>query len=293
MDRLVLSNPEVDAFVVVDADSVADAHLLSELAAAHAAGAKVAQADYQALLEGDDARSQLRAAAFLLFHRARFKGKARLGLPCSLVGNGMLIGRDVAQRHPWSGFSEVEDLEYTLQLRLSGVGPVFVPGGHLVAPVASSGGAAEVQRARWEGGRLRISAEYLPRVVRTMVRERRPDLWDVAADLAVPPLGVLAGGVAVGTGVALTLRATGRASDADLVAWLFACVALPFHVLVGLRAADAPPAVLKSLTSTPGFLVSELDMRARVVRSGGARTWVRTPRTSHSAGTEGRRGSAD
>lgn len=65
----------------------------------------VARADYEALVEGEDSRSQLRAAAFLLFHRIRFSGKARLGLSCSLVGSGMLFSRSACLQAPWIAFS--------------------------------------------------------------------------------------------------------------------------------------------------------------------------------------------
>ena len=94
MDRLLVERPDVAGFVVVDADSVADRGLLAALAARLERGADAVQAEYLSLPEPEmTARDELAAAALLLFHRVRFAGRAALGLPCQLVGNGMLFSR--------------------------------------------------------------------------------------------------------------------------------------------------------------------------------------------------------
>ncbi len=289
MSELAASDPGIDAFVVVDADSVTERGLLRALALAAQCGAQAVQADYEALVEGDDDRAHLRAAAFLLFHRARFSGKARLGLPCSLVGNGMLFTRELIETHPWAAYSEVEDLEYTLQLRQAGIGPVFAGDGRLAAPVASSGVAADVQRSRWEGGRAVLTRRHLPALVGSVVSGRRPDLWDAAADLAVPPLGVLAVGVLAGTAGALAGGALGVTSPRAAAPWVVATVALPVHVLVGLQAADAPPATVAALRSAPALVASEARTRLRLVGRGRSDEWVRTPRSKAQAQPTGPR----
>lgn len=279
MDQLLVTDPQFAAFVVVDADSLTQPGLLRALASTAESGAQAVQADYAALVEGTDDRAQLRAAAFLLFHRVRFTGKAALGLPCSLVGNGMLFTRSLIQEHPWAAFSEVEDLEYSLQLRLAGIGPRFAPSGRLEAPVSPSGPAAEVQRRRWEGGRVRVAKQYLPILVGKIAAQRRIDLWDAAADLALPPLGVLGPGVLLGTGSALVLAAAGILPPAALLPWGFAAAALPVHVVGGLLAVDAPPSMVTALRSAPGLVAAEVLTRARVLRRDDPTDrWVRTPR---------------
>jgi cellulose synthase/poly-beta-1,6-N-acetylglucosamine synthase-like glycosyltransferase len=268
----------VDAFVVVDADSVADPGLLAGLAAAHQAGADVVQGDYVALARGSEPRALLRDAAFLLFNRVRSAGKARLGLPCVLAGNGMLFSARAVREHPWSAFSEVEDLEHTLHLRRNGIGPVFAGSARLAAPVEAAGRAAEVQRSRWEGGRARVVRTHLPALVRDVVVGGRPDLWDAAADLAVPPLGLLAAGTVAGSAVAGGLVAAGAAPRGVLVPWAVAAAALPVHVLVGLRAGEADPATYRALRDAPRLVVADSARRVRARgRTRGA--WERTPRS--------------
>lgn len=284
MDRLVRSHPDADAFVVVDADTVADPGLLSALADAFSRGAEVAQADYEAWVDGTGAGAQLRAAAFLLFHRVRFSGRARLHVPCALVGNGMLLSRSTVTAVPWSAFSEAEDLEYTIQLRLAGVRPAFVGAARLRAPVASGGAAAGVQRRRWEGGRLRLARQYLPRVVDEVVRRRRIDLWDVAVDLATPPLGVLCLGSAVGAAASAGLTAGGVVRPTAVVPWAAAASMLAVHVLVGLRAAHAPRETYWALTRAPALVLRQTRERARVLhRARQQPEWERTPRSQPSA----------
>lgn len=275
--RLLADEPEIEAFIVVDADSVTDPGMLSALVGAYARGAEVVQADYAALVDGDDSRSQLRAAAFLLFHRVRFTGKARLGLSCSLVGNGMLFSRRVCRDVPWSAFSEVEDLEHSLTLRLAGEEITFAPDAHLVAPVASGGRAAQVQRTRWEGGRARIARRYLPELVRAVGTGRR-DLWDAAVDLAVPPLGVLAAGIVAGGAATSAMALTGTVQARAVAPWVLAGAALSAHVLVGMRAGDAPPQMRRALTDAPGLVLSELGTRLRAAAAGRTAAWERTPR---------------
>lgn len=200
MDQLVTSAVPPDAFVVVDADSVADRGLLRGLASHLESGAEAVQAEYLVLADEASPRVQLRAVAFLLFHRVRFAGRAALHLPCSLVGNGMLLSRTMIERHPWNAFSGAEDLEYSVTLRVGGVRPVFAGSALVRGPVPASRRSAQVQRERWEGGRLYVARTALPRLLRTIVIDRRVSVVDAAVDLVVPPLGLLAAGVLAGGG---------------------------------------------------------------------------------------------
>lgn len=278
MDTLLQWDVQVDAFVVIDADSVTDPSLLSSLASAHAAGVQVAQADYGALLDGAGDGPQLRAAAFLLFNRVRPTGKAALGLPCGLLGNGMLFSREIAEQHPWSAFSEVEDVEYGVQLRVNGIRPAYIRRAVLKGPVSTTGQAAEIQRTRWEGGRFRIAREYLPQIAREIARNGRRDLWDVAADLSSPPVGMLTIWAGAGTGGVLVLRALGVVGNLAVAPWLVASVAIPVHVLVGLIAGEAPPQMLQALVGAPRLVLADAAIRLRLLRSGKPDGWSRTPR---------------
>lgn len=280
LDQLLVSRPMVDAIVIVDADSVASPPLLAALAARNDAGAEVVQAEYLALVDDGSRRSELRAAALLLFHRVRFSGRTVLGLPCHLVGNGMLFTRRVLEEHPWAAFSSTEDLEYSTDLRLAGISTAFTADGTVWGPMPTGGSAARTQRLRWEGGRFNVVRTRLPQLLRRGIVDRRLDLLEGAVDLAVPPLGLLAAMLlagAVGAGTCILLLGI---SSWALAPWMVGLVSLVGFVLVGLRAGHAPASMYVSLLRAPEFVVVGLLTRLRLLGGLRATTWERTERPS-------------
>jgi exopolysaccharide biosynthesis WecB/TagA/CpsF family protein len=282
-DRLLTDDPSLDALVVVDADSVADHDLLTNLAAG-ARSAEVVQGDYQ-VLEDSSSRSALRAAAFLLFHRARFQGRAALGMGCALVGNGMLFRRSVLERVPWNATCSAEDLEYTVNLRLAGVSPSYAAGARLWAPASTGGKAGSVQRMRWEGGRFHMIRAGVPRLVTTAFRSGDLTRLDMAMDLATPPLGLLVLASAAGAAIAGVLVAVHAAAPWALLPWLGALGLIAAHVIVGLYAAREPKRTYQALLGAPWFLLLKLTTYARLTRGTRADHWERTPRDIQPDGT--------
>jgi 1,2-diacylglycerol 3-beta-glucosyltransferase len=277
MDRLLGAPEPVDAVVVVDADSIADRELLAQLAAAHADGADAVQAEYLVLADGGSTRARLVATAFLLFHRVRFGGRAALGLPASLVGNGMLFSRRLLETLPWNAFTGVEDLEYTIELRLAGVRPRFAGAARVSGPVPHGYRGMRGQRLRWEGGRWHVVRSRLLPLLAHAVR-RDPGVLDAAVDLAVPPLGLLAMGTAAGTVVTTVAAALGLAAAWSLSPWLLAVAALTAFVLLGLRSAGAPPDAWLALLESPRFLAWKALTYVRIAAGFDPRRWERAER---------------
>jgi Glycosyltransferase like family 2 len=283
-DRLLAEQPPPDAVAVVDADAEADPGFLIALTAPYRRGAEAVQGE--SLLRGDgSAATELRAAAFLLVNRTRPAGRAALGLPCDLTGTGMLFAREVLAANPWDAYTSAEDLEYSIRLRLAGTDTAYARDAVVRSPAAPNARAAEAQRLRWEGGKLHVARARIPELVRRGLAERRPELLEAALALAVPPLGLLAGAAALGCGTAGVLVAAGLADGAVLAVWATALGAIPVFVLVGLRAADAPPAAYRALATAPVFVARKLRRLPGLVRFS-ADTWVRTER----AGEAGRDG---
>lgn len=271
MDKLVPDLATDGAVVIVDADSVADPHLLARLAAALQAGHDVVQADYEVLSEGRSPRSEVAAVAFMLFHRVRLSGRAALGMPASLVGNGMLLSRRVLERYPWNAFSAVEDLEMSLNLRVAGIKPWFASDACVYGPLPSS--AATDQRVRWEGGRWTLVRTRLISLLVEMVKCRRPDLLDVALDLAVPPLGLLVLVSSAGTAVTALAVWLKVSTSWSIGPWLVAVAAIPAFVVLGLWSAGAPPRMFLALLSAPRFLVWKIRAYFRILRGFDPERW--------------------
>ena len=277
MDHVLAAADAPDAVVVVDADSVADPCLLAGLAGQLSAGAQVVQGEYLVLGEDESARSRLVAAAFLLFHRVRLGGRSALGLPVNLVGNGMLFSRALLEALPWNAFSGVEDLEYSIALRLAGVRPVYAPPALVRGPIPRGYSAMRGQRLRWEGGRFHVLRRRLPELVG---RSLRGDIGalDAAIDLAVPPLGLLAMALLAGTAVSAAAVALGLAAAASLLPWALALTCLTAFVLVGLHSAGAPPSTYLALLEVPRFLLWKLLTYLRLVRGFDPSRWERAQR---------------
>jgi len=277
IDLLLARRPEVDAVVVVDADSVAERHLLSGLAARLGAGADAVQGEYLALPDGGGARSELRSASMLLFHRVRFGGRAALGLPCHLVGNGMGFSRRLLEEHPWDAFTSAEDLEWSADLRLAGIRPQFAGDARLRAPIAKGGAAARTQRIRWEGGRVHVIRTRVPRLMRA-VAHGRWSLIDAVVELVVPPLGVLAVAAVGGSAAAALLYGIGAVPGWALLPWCAATAGLVFFVFGGLWAGRAPSSTYRALLAAPALVLGDTRNRLRLLRGTRAGEWHRTER---------------
>jgi len=282
-DLLSTANPP-DAVVVVDADSVCDAGMLTALQRELAAGHEVVQADYSLAIDAGSPRSEVVAAAFLLFHRVRFTGRARLGMAANLVGNGMLLSAAVLRSHPWSAFSGVEDLEYSMQLRLAGVRPRFSAAARVVGPGPASPAGAARQRLRWEGGRFHAVRTYLWPIVRTAAARRDAELLDAALDLATPPLSLLC--LTLGAGALLTSLAVllHVAPAWALASWLIGLAAIPAFVVIGLCAAGAPLTTWRALLKAPYFVLWKALTYVRLLRGFNPQLWQRSDRTGEAQG---------
>jgi hypothetical protein len=276
MDRLI-PDPTVDAFAVVDADSIADHAFLSRLVQPLHAGARAVQGE--SLLDaGADGSGSLRVSAFLLINRVRPAGRAVLGLPMThLAGNGMLLTRELLCEKPWEAYTSAEDLEYSLDLHVDGIRIVYASGAVLRSPAAPNGHAAAQQQLRWEGGKLHLARMRLPGLVARAVRERWPALLGVAVDLAVPPIGWLTAAALAGSVVVGTLAAVTPLPLWTLTPWLVGLCSIPLSVLIGLRAADAPASAYRALLRAPLLVLRKPLGAARLLRFRGD-TWVRTER---------------
>jgi hypothetical protein len=274
--------PQADALAVVDADTDADAEWLATMVRTFETGAPAVQGE-SLLIDDGQPRTTLRVTAFLLINRTRPSGRAVLGLPCSLCGNGMMLSRALLERHPWQAFSATEDLEYAINLRRGGIGPRFARGAILNSAAAPDSRAAAQQQLRWEGGKVALARQLVPRLALDALRERRIGLFDLAFELALPPLGLLAGAALAGAGLGLGLFALSVLPLWALAPWLAAVAALPVFVFVGLRAAHAPAASYRVMLRGPVFIASKLFNVRRLLRFR-ADSWVRTARTSNETG---------
>ncbi len=276
----------LDAYIVVDADTVLDPEFLVAMAAAVESGARVAQGHYSVLDPDSSASAGLRYAALACRHYVRPLGRTRLGGSCGLYGTGMLISRDLMTAHQWSNHL-VEDAEFQMELLLRDICVSYVPDARLWAEMPDSIDASTTQNERWELGRIQVARRYVPQLVQRL-RARRTSRQlahlDAIADHLVPPLSVL---------VALQVAAVGTTQAASALSpspsrrrsasWACASFAvLIAHVLIALISVRAPRSVYLSLLGAPRAVVWKLRLWMRMTSTSDL-AWQRTERNQAAA----------
>ncbi|HEX6494080.1 MAG TPA: glycosyltransferase family 2 protein [Acidobacteriaceae bacterium] len=254
---------------VVDADSVVAPGFSAAIAEALADGAEAFQARYIAATTGSQTTAQLTALGFLGFNVIRPRGRARLGMSAGIFGNGFGFHSTVLERVPYEASSVVEDLEYHLRLVDAGIRVAFLENATVLSEMPQNSAAASSQRARWEGGRLRMAQAWLLRLLRRALA-RRPILFEPALELACLPLA----SEVVLLGICLLLP----------VPWLRIYAAAGFlvilaHVATAAAEGDGWWSAARTLLSVPRYIVWKLGILPRTLASSQRNAaWVRTAR---------------
>src|SRR6185503_13479445 len=179
--------PEVDAIVVVDADTVVSPNLLHAFAARIQSGAKAVQADYAVRNPNAAWRTRLMAIAFGSFHVLRSLARERLELSAGLRGNGMCFTTQLLEQVPHDAYSIVEDVEYGIKVGEAGHRVHYAAEAHVYGEMVTSAAASSSQRRRWEGGRAALGSRGFSLIAEGIAR-RSAVLLDLAFDILVPPL---------------------------------------------------------------------------------------------------------
>ncbi len=136
-------------------------------------------------------RAAISQLAFVVKNHVRPTGLQRLGVPCPLMGTGMAI--------PFAALDQVdlatghlsEDMKLGIDLAIAGYPARFCPQAKVFSPMAGDTASSLTQRTRWEQGHLHTLLTQTPRLLYHALRQRRPRLLAMAADLLVPPLAAL------------------------------------------------------------------------------------------------------
>jgi glycosyltransferase involved in cell wall biosynthesis len=273
-----------DAALILDADSVVDPGFLRAMDQAFGSGAVATQGFYSVKDPDDSPSAGLRFVALASRHHLRPLGRCRLGGSAGLYGNGMAFEWSMLRTRKWSGHL-VEDAEYQLEMLLHDrVIVTYVPDARLVAEMPSTFDASNSQHERWERGRVELARRYLPRLLRRSIGAddgRRIAYLDAGADLALPPLSVVAALQVVG--VTCNAIATSAGSGRGRVRLAMDVVSLAMvagHVLIALRSVAAPRSVYTSLIQVPKMVMWKLRLWLRVLRPSSEVTWQRTARNA-------------
>jgi len=268
---------DVDAVVVVDADTLVSPNLLRAFAARRDLGAVAAQADYAVRNPNAAWRTRLIAIAFGAFHIVRSRARERLGLSCGLRGNGMCFSSKLLAEVPHNAFSIVEDVEYGLRLGEAGHRVHYADEAHVYGEMVSSAAAASSQRRRWEEGRKELVQRNGVRLLRAGIARRNAVLFDLALDLLVPPLSRIAVAAFIGLLAAAALSMAFGAPTLSLASFGFCLLAVVLYVLRGWSVSGTGLRGLVDLGLAPVYVIWKASLRLRKA-SRPTSSWVRTKR---------------
>jgi cellulose synthase/poly-beta-1,6-N-acetylglucosamine synthase-like glycosyltransferase len=265
------------AVVLVDADCELGPGALDALMHSLAVTGRPVQALYL-MLAPPDAGLGRRLAEFAWRVRnwVRPAGWHRLGLPCQLMGTGMAFSWAMLAQARLANASIVEDMKLGADLALDGVAPVFCDRALVTSRFPDSVAASGTQRTRWEHGHIEMILRELPRLLRAALARRDARILGLALDLAVPPLALLAGLLALDG----MLAVVGWLLGGGVAAWAWALLLLggfgcTILLAWAFRARDLVR--LAELLMVPWYIVSKLPIYLRfIVRR--QKAWVRTDR---------------
>ncbi len=267
----LLDDPDVDAVLVVDADTDVADNFLVACESAFAAGADAVQVAYHIQNPEASTRARLGRVAFLAFNVLRPRGRNRFGLSAGILGNGWGMSRACLEAVPYRARSVVEDLEHHIDLVQAGYRVEFLASSSVQAAVPDDDGAADTQRARWEGGRLRMIRERVPGLLSQAMR-RQPRVAEPAFELMLLPLAYH---VAI---LGVTLLIPFRPSRRYALAGLGLVGA---HVAGALAVGGGNMKDVKALASAPGYMLWKARVLPRIVAASVKdQEWVRTGRAS-------------
>ena len=275
VDRLRADPPA--AVLIVDADCELAPGSLEVLAAELQRTQRPVQALYLMTAPADAGLARrLAQFAWRVRNWARPAGWHRLGLPCQLMGTGMAFSWDMLRDAPLANASIVEDMKLGIELAKTGRAPVFCERALVTSAFPDSAAASTTQRTRWEHGHLEMILREVPSMLARAVARGDRRLLGLALDLAVPPLALLAGLLALDAGLALAAWACG-AGTAPVVAAAALLGAFLLAVLTAWFARGRDLVRFTELMSVPWYVAAKLPVYLRfIVRR--QRAWVRTDR---------------
>jgi cellulose synthase/poly-beta-1,6-N-acetylglucosamine synthase-like glycosyltransferase len=273
-----------DWFIVIDADTDVEPGFLSAMRAAMTPGTAALQCRYGVRDPLLSARNTLADVALGGWNVLRPRGRAVLGLSCGILGNGFALSRNTLQAVPYSATSIVEDVEYHHLLVRAGLAVCWVDAAQVRGDMPPAGPAAGQQRARWEGGRLRLLTEQAPALLRDMAQGRWRML-DPLLDLLLLPLAWHVSLLGASALLALAALLLGGALGGAFSLLVFALVGLGtvvVHVGVSLVLIGAGCHHLRALLGVPAYVFWKLRLASATWRASRRNAlWVRSARREH------------
>jgi len=265
---------ESDFLVFLDADVTIATDYLDCLAMAFSSSTYRAVQSYNGVANPEENwRTALTYAGFAGVNHLRPLGQDRLFGGTLLKGTGMAFQTDVLLERGWPARSIVEDMEMTLCLAKEDIAVHYCPEAWMISRAESTAARADSQRRRWEGGRLQIMAQYVPRLAALCWRKPRRLYVGLLLELLTPPLSLL-----VLLDVIWVMSAWGYGWHWAAYSGITCLSITGFYTVAALASTKAPRAVWMALLKAPFFLIWKWLLYFGLIMHP-EKHWVRTKRT--------------
>ena len=265
----LLEDPEVDALLIVDADTIVSRNFLTECENVLSAGADAVQCRYVVKNADDSDRARLMNIALFAFNVLRPRGRERFGFSVGILGNGWGLSRRCLESVPYNAHSVVEDLEYHIRLVREAMRVRFVDAATVFGEMPSNDEAAATQRSRWEGGRFRMIREQVPMLLADLLQGRIRAL-EPLGELLLLPLAFHVGGLVITLAIPFPPTQIYAACGLALVA---------AHITTAVAVAGGSIEDMKAILNAPRYMLWKTGLLKNIfVASKKDQDWVRTAR---------------
>nr|WP_282452720.1 glycosyltransferase family 2 protein [Lysobacter sp. CAU 1642] len=252
-----------DAVAIVDADSEVSANILEAFAARLENGAGAVQAHYGVLNPLQSWRTRLMAIAHGAFHGVRSRARERLELSSGIRGNGWCVAHAVLEENPFQAFSLTEDIEYGIDLGLSGYRVHYADEAWANAEMAAGEQVASRQRQRWEDGRMDLFRSRTVPLLQCAWRQRSLVCIDLAIDLMMMPLSYVVLYVTALIAISAALSVWNAAFLYLLWLAVLLAAVLTLYVFRGWQLSGLGAVALLDVLRAPFFVVWKLLLKLR------------------------------
>jgi cellulose synthase/poly-beta-1,6-N-acetylglucosamine synthase-like glycosyltransferase len=265
---------DYDAVVIVDADCILQENLLLAFNGRLQAGQKVLQARVGIFNRKQSFLTYLLYLGNLMENFLFYGGREKLGLSSFLRGTGMCFSTEILRRHNWGGFSETEDLEFSLKLMEEGTRISFVPETGVLAIQPAGLQTAYTQKRRWAGGTFSVIKKHFLRLLYNGLKPGKFCLIEAAFSLLLlsRPLLIYLNLL----GIFLTLLALPTKGYALLLWGLILLMAQTLYLSSSIFLSQEKGRALKTLILAPFYLFWLLLVQLSSLK--GSRTWQKTAR---------------
>ena len=276
LDRL--ESESFGALVFVDADTRLCPGFLEALDREIQAGASAIQCRYEFDLADSSYFSLLTVASKRAENNLYWNPRERLGFMGFIVGNGFCLRREIVERVPWSAYSIVEDVEYSVQLALQGVAVRYLGSACVISRATRRVADAFPQRLRWASGTFQVITACVPRLLRASLARRSFRLAEMAIALLLTSRLLLLYLLGVGAACSLILGTNGVGLEVR-VAVVGAIVLLAGYAGMVLRQIpDVSGGRLRAIVTLPFYVCWMMLVHAGALLGLRRNVWVGTKR---------------